>query len=148
MLPFTVKFLAGNRLKKSVNHLMPSLEVSQIMMYGHTMHSHAMIKERLAWYWASNYIPWKWLYLPWLSGIWIWFNWGIRDCLAVYWEEVCRNWAEKPAACNLVFCFIPLKFTALADLASSRYCIPMDSPRPILPAELEFFNKGTGRGKS
>ncbi|KAF8317524.1 hypothetical protein F5887DRAFT_1066597 [Amanita rubescens] len=25
------------------------------------------------------------------------------------------------------------------------YCIPMDSPRPILPAELEFFNKGTGR---
>ncbi|KAF8341094.1 hypothetical protein F5887DRAFT_888157, partial [Amanita rubescens] len=28
------------------------------------------------------------------------------------------------------------------------YCIPMDSPCPILPAELEFFNKGTGRGKS
>ncbi|KAF8330460.1 hypothetical protein F5887DRAFT_1064134 [Amanita rubescens] len=25
------------------------------------------------------------------------------------------------------------------------YCIPMDSPRPVLPAELEFFNKGTGR---
>ena len=23
----------------------------------------------------------------------------------------------------------------------------MDSPRPILPAELEFFNEGTGRGK-
>ena len=23
----------------------------------------------------------------------------------------------------------------------------MDSPRPILPAELEFFNKGTSRGK-
>ena len=39
-------------------------------------------------------------------------------------------------------------FTVLADLASSRYCIPMDSPRPILPAELQFFNKGTGRGKS
>ena len=29
-----------------------------------------------------------------------------------------------------------------------RYCIPMDSTRPILPAELEFFNKGTGKGKS
>ncbi|KAF8344508.1 hypothetical protein F5887DRAFT_1075333 [Amanita rubescens] len=28
------------------------------------------------------------------------------------------------------------------------YCIPMDSPRPILPAELEFFCKGTGKGKS
>ncbi|KAF8329965.1 hypothetical protein F5887DRAFT_896122 [Amanita rubescens] len=25
------------------------------------------------------------------------------------------------------------------------YCIPMDSPRPIKPEELEFFNKGTGR---
>ncbi|KAF8327980.1 hypothetical protein F5887DRAFT_159461 [Amanita rubescens] len=25
------------------------------------------------------------------------------------------------------------------------YCIPMDSPRPILSAELEFFNKGTGK---
>ncbi|KAF8342425.1 hypothetical protein F5887DRAFT_1135561 [Amanita rubescens] len=24
------------------------------------------------------------------------------------------------------------------------YCIPMDSPHPILPTELEFFNKGTG----
>jgi hypothetical protein len=23
----------------------------------------------------------------------------------------------------------------------------MDSTRPILPAELEFFNKGTGKGK-
>ena len=40
-------------------------------------------------------------------------------------------------------------FMVLADLAPScRYCIPMDSPRPILAAELEFFNKGTGRGKS
>ena len=29
-----------------------------------------------------------------------------------------------------------------------RYCIPMDSPCPILPAELEFFVKGTGNGKS
>jgi len=25
------------------------------------------------------------------------------------------------------------------------YCIPMDSPRPILPTELEFFAKGTGK---
>ena len=39
-------------------------------------------------------------------------------------------------------------FTWLVDQAPCRYCIPMDSPRPIPPAELEFFNKGTGRGKS
>ena len=38
-------------------------------------------------------------------------------------------------------------FKWLVNQASHRYCIPMDSPRPILPAELEFFNKGTGRGK-
>ncbi|KAF8343401.1 hypothetical protein F5887DRAFT_887002, partial [Amanita rubescens] len=25
------------------------------------------------------------------------------------------------------------------------YCIPMDSPRPLLPAELEFFTKGIGK---
>ncbi|KAF8703648.1 hypothetical protein AX14_014171, partial [Amanita brunnescens Koide BX004] len=25
------------------------------------------------------------------------------------------------------------------------YCIPMDSPRPLLSTELEFFNKGTGK---
>ncbi|KAF8343327.1 hypothetical protein F5887DRAFT_886904, partial [Amanita rubescens] len=25
------------------------------------------------------------------------------------------------------------------------YCIPMDSPRPLLSAELEFFTKGTGK---
>ncbi|KAF8345064.1 hypothetical protein F5887DRAFT_885428 [Amanita rubescens] len=25
------------------------------------------------------------------------------------------------------------------------YCIPMDSARPILPSELDFFNKGTGK---
>ena len=39
-------------------------------------------------------------------------------------------------------------FMVLADLTSTRYCIPMDSPRPILPTELKFFNKGTGSGKS
>ena len=39
-------------------------------------------------------------------------------------------------------------FTLLDDQAFHRYCIPMDSPRPLLSAELEFFNKGTGKGKS
>jgi len=29
-----------------------------------------------------------------------------------------------------------------------RYCIPMDSPRPLLSAELEFFAKGIGKGES
>ena len=38
-------------------------------------------------------------------------------------------------------------FMWLGDHAFLRYCIPMDSPRPLLSAELEFFNKGTGEGK-
>lgn len=29
-----------------------------------------------------------------------------------------------------------------------RYCIPMEGSRPLLPAELEFFAKGTGNGKA
>ena len=33
MLPLIVESLAGNELEQSVTHLMPSLEVSQIMMY-------------------------------------------------------------------------------------------------------------------
>lgn len=37
-------------------------------------------------------------------------------------------------------------FAQLVDRASCRYCIPMDTPNPILPVELEFFNKGTGKG--
>ncbi len=47
MLPLTLEFLAGNQLEQSVNHLMPSLEVSQIMMYRCT-HSCARITERPA----------------------------------------------------------------------------------------------------
>ena len=43
----TIEFLAGNQLEQSMIHLMPSLEVSQIMMYGCT-HSHSMIIERPA----------------------------------------------------------------------------------------------------
>ncbi len=37
-------------------------------------------------------------------------------------------------------------FTALDGYAFYRYCIPMDSPRPLLPTELEFFTKGIGKG--
>ena len=36
----------------------------------------------------------------------------------------------------------------LTKLCVYRYCIPMDSPRPILPTELDFFTNGTGKGQS
>ncbi|KAF8345415.1 hypothetical protein F5887DRAFT_1282650 [Amanita rubescens] len=36
--------------------------------------------------------------------------------------------------------------TELKDqLHAIWYCVPMDSPRPLLSAELDFFNKGTGK---
>ena len=47
VLPLTIEFLAGNLLEQSEIHLMSSIEVSQIMMYG-CAHSHAMITERPA----------------------------------------------------------------------------------------------------
>src|SRR6266550_5156857 len=30
------------------------------------------------------------------------------------------------------------------DRTFHRYCIPMDSTRPLLPTELQFFERGTG----
>ena len=46
------------------------------------------------------------------------------------------------------FGILYLFLTLLDDQAFHRYCIPMDSPRPLQTTELEFFNKGTGKGKS
>ncbi len=48
VLLLTVEFLAGNHLEQSVTHLMPSLEVSQIMMYECTHSPYAMTTERRA----------------------------------------------------------------------------------------------------
>ena len=47
VLPLIVESLAGNELEHTVIHLMPSLEVSQTMMY-ECAHSLAMITERPA----------------------------------------------------------------------------------------------------
>ena len=47
VLLLAVEYLAGNQLEQSVIHLMPSLDVSQIMMYGCT-HSNEVVTERHA----------------------------------------------------------------------------------------------------
>ncbi|KAF8691622.1 hypothetical protein AX14_002748 [Amanita brunnescens Koide BX004] len=58
------------------------------------------------------------------------FESGARDEIEVVWDFI-----EKCSAA-----------TKLEDqLHAIWYCIPMDSTRPILPTELEFFNKGTGQ---
>ncbi|KAF8348741.1 hypothetical protein F5887DRAFT_1129819 [Amanita rubescens] len=60
------------------------------------------------------------------------FESGSTEELEIVWKFIAKKSAE----------------TELKNqLHAIWYCIPMDSPRPILPAELEFFNQGTGRGK-
>ncbi|KAF8344641.1 hypothetical protein F5887DRAFT_1202836, partial [Amanita rubescens] len=58
------------------------------------------------------------------------FESGATEELVIAWEFIEKRSAE----------------TELKDqLHAIWYCIPMDSPRPILPTELEFFDKGTGK---
>lgn len=42
------------------------------------------------------------------------------------------------------YVFLCWSFTRLPNRTFHRYCIPMDSTRPLLPAELQFFERGTG----
>ncbi|KAF8333837.1 hypothetical protein F5887DRAFT_1063593 [Amanita rubescens] len=49
---------------------------------------------------------------------------------------------------ELVWKFIEKRSASIElrdQLHAIWYCIPMDSPRPLLSAELEFFSKGTGK---
>ncbi|KAF8702937.1 hypothetical protein AX14_014290, partial [Amanita brunnescens Koide BX004] len=49
---------------------------------------------------------------------------------------------------EIVWKFIEKRSSAVEmkdQLHAIWYCIPMDSPRPLLPTELEFFTKGTGK---
>ncbi len=48
VLILTIEFFAGNQLEQSATYLMPSLEVSQIMIYERTHSPYAMITERPA----------------------------------------------------------------------------------------------------
>jgi len=57
------------------------------------------------------------------------FESGAMDELEIVWNFI----AKRSAAAQLK-----------ERLHAIWYCIPMDSPRPVLPTELEFFNKGTG----
>ncbi|KAF8691605.1 hypothetical protein AX14_002766, partial [Amanita brunnescens Koide BX004] len=58
------------------------------------------------------------------------FESGAKDEIEVVWDFI----KKRSAAIKLE-----------NQLHAIWYCIPMDSTRPILSAELEFFNKGTGK---
>ena len=78
------------------------------------------------------------------------FEAGTNKELEVVWKFI----EERSIAVELkdqlhaIWYLILILHMLLGDQASCRYCIPMDSPRPLLPTELEFFNKGTGKGES
>ncbi|KAF8345052.1 hypothetical protein F5887DRAFT_1282804 [Amanita rubescens] len=58
------------------------------------------------------------------------FESGAREELDVVWDFI----KKRSAAAELK-----------DQLHAIWYCIPMDSARPLLPSELDFFDKGTGR---
>ena len=78
------------------------------------------------------------------------FESGSTEELEVAWNFIEKKSAETELKNQLhaIWYLALLSFIVLSDFNACRYCIPMDSPRPILPAELEFFANGTGRGKS
>ena len=69
--------------------------------------------------------------------------------LETAWEFIKQRSSEAKLKDQLhaIWYLFHLVLVYLTDKAC-RYCIPMDSPRPILSSELQFFEKGTGKGKS
>ena len=79
------------------------------------------------------------------------FESGARKELEVVWDFIEKRSAAaqlKNQLHAIWYLWIYSLCEWLNQVLINRYCIPMDSPRPILPTELEFFNKGTGKGKS
>ena len=76
------------------------------------------------------------------------FEAGATEEMEIVWKFIEKRAATTELRDQLhaiwYFCWF---FTLLINHVLHRYCIPMDSIRPLLSAELEFFNKGTGKGK-
>ena len=73
-----------------------------MIYYGYTLIAQVESSERNTWYWASDYIWRKQLYLPWLTRLWVWCEGGDRDCLELHWKEAGCIQAGESVACNLV----------------------------------------------
>ena len=72
----------------SVTDLTPSLEAS-VDTYSSPLTNMQSISEGYAWYWAPDYLPWKQLYLPWLSRFWSGCNRGDEHCYEIHWRASC-----------------------------------------------------------
>ena len=77
------------------------------------------------------------------------FESGGKEEVEIVWEFIEQCSAETQLQDQLhTIWYLQWHWTfAHIDQVIHRYCIPMDSPRPLLSTELEFFNKGTGNGK-
>jgi hypothetical protein len=78
------------------------------------------------------------------------FESGGREELEVVWDfiEKRSTAAKLKNQLHAIWYLSYLLSIQIADLSFNRYCIPMDSSRPILPTELDFFSKGTGKGEA
>jgi hypothetical protein len=77
------------------------------------------------------------------------FESGAKEELEVVWDFIEKRSAAAKLKNQLhaIWYLSHLSFVQIIDLGFYRYCIPMDSSRPILPTELDFFSKGTGKGE-
>ena len=76
------------------------------------------------------------------------FESGAGEELEVVWDFIQKRSAAAEFEDQLHAIWYPCFCISdeITNLDPNRYCIPMDSPRPILPSELEFFDKGIGKG--
>ena len=76
------------------------------------------------------------------------FEAGASEELDAVWEFIQKQSAEIEMRDQLhaIWCVVISSLHDWLTKPYHRYCVPMDSPRPVLPAELEFFNKGTDKG--
>ena len=133
----------GVELVPDETHLIPSIEVSCLHMVLHPLISNQFQKglhdiEHQITYPGSNFI----------FHDSVGFESGSNKEMEIVWKFIEKRAATTELRDQLhaiwYFCWF---FTLLDDHIFPRYCLPMDSTRPILPAELEFFNKRTGKGK-
>ena len=140
---FNILHLLGSQLEPTEIHLIPSLEVSCKCMrsfnliFKHYQRGVHDIEHQITFH-GSNFIFHD------SQG----FEAGASEELDAVWAFIQNQSAkiEMRDQLHAIWCVVISSSHDWLTKPYHRYCVPMDSPRPVLPAELEFFNKGTGKG--
>ena len=140
---FNILHLLGLQLEPTEIHLRPSLEVSCKCMWSfnsifiNNQRGVHDIEHQITFH-GSNFIFHD------SQG----FEAGASEELDAVWAFIQKQSAEIEMRDQLhaIWCVVISSLHDWLTKPYHRYCVPMDSPRPVLPAELEFFNKGTGKG--